>query len=61
MSEVVVERGRRRRPWTLGYGLDEGMVFVGPKGRHAAIMVAKREVMPEGVRTTWMFSGVTLR
>ncbi|MEM9454820.1 MAG: hypothetical protein AAGF11_11620 [Myxococcota bacterium] len=61
MSEVVVENGRRRRPWTLSYGLDDGMVFVGPKGRHAAIMVAQRLTMPEGVRTTWMSSGITLR
>lgn len=61
MSEVVVENGRRRRPWTLSYDLDEGMVFVGPKGRHAAIMVAQRQTMPEGIRTTWMSSGITLR
>lgn len=61
MSEVVVEDGRRRRPWTLRYGLAEGMVFVGPKGRQAAIMVAQHETMPEGVRTTWMSSGITLR
>ncbi|MCA9710329.1 MAG: hypothetical protein KDK70_31105 [Myxococcales bacterium] len=61
MSPVVIENGRRRRPWTLGYGLDQGMAFVGPKGRHAAIMVAQRMTMPEGVRTTWMSSGVTLR
>lgn len=61
MSEVVVENGRLRRPWTLSYGLDEGMVFVGPKGRQAAIMVAQHQTMPEGVRTTWMSSGITLR
>lgn len=61
MSPVVVELGRRRRPWTLSYGLDQGMAFIGPKGRHAAILVAQRQVMPEGVRTTWMSNGVTLR
>ena len=61
MSQVVVEHGHRRRPWTLDYGLDEGMVFVGPKGGQAAIMVAQRQTMPEGIRTTWMSSGITLR
>ena len=60
-SEVIIEPGHRRRPWTLNYGLDEGMVFVGPKGRYAAIMVAQRMTMPEGVRTTWLSSSAELR
>ena len=60
-AEVTVEPGKRRRPWTIDYGLDEGMVFVGPKGEHAALMVAQRQVMAEGVRTTWMANGVSLR
>ncbi len=61
MSKVVVERGGRRRPWTLDYGLAHGMVFVGPKGRYAAIMVAQKMAMPEGVRSTWMSNAVTFR
>lgn len=60
-GETVIERGRRRRPWVLRYSLDQGMVFIGPEGRYAAILVAVHEVMPEGVRTTWMANGVALR
>ncbi|MCH9684521.1 MAG: hypothetical protein K0V04_24005, partial [Deltaproteobacteria bacterium] len=60
-DETIVEPGTRRRPWTLGYDLAEGMVFVAPGGNYAALMVAQHQVMPEGVRTTWMSSGVTLR
>lgn len=60
-TEVTIEPGKRRRPWTLGYSLDDGMVFVGPNGEHAALMVAQRQVMAEGVRTTWMANGVSLR
>lgn len=60
-DEVVVENGVRRRPWFMGYDLGRGMVFLGPDGRHAAIMVAQMQVIPEGVRTTWMANGVRLR
>lgn len=60
-EEVVVERGLRRRPWIMGYDLSQGMVFVGPHGAHAAILVAQEQVIPEGTRTTWMANGVALR
>jgi len=59
--EQIIEPGRRRRPWSLSYNLEEGMVFLGPKGEHAALIVQQRETMPEGVRTTWTSNGVTLR
>ncbi len=59
--ELQVEAGARRRPWTLSYDLAQGMVFVGPGATHAALMVAQRQVMAEGVRTTWMSNGVVLR
>lgn len=52
------EPGSRRRPWTLSYGLEQGMVFVGPDARRWAIMVAQRMTMPEGVRTSWTPSGL---
>ena len=58
---VVLEPGRERRPWTLGYGLEQGMPFVGPQGRHAAILVATQMTMPEGVRSSWTPRGATLR
>lgn len=36
------------------------MVFVGPNGEHAVVLVAQEQVIPEGTRTTWMANGITL-
>lgn len=59
-DEVVLEDGRERRAWTLGYELERGLVFTSPQGEHAALLVATRSTMPEGVRTSWIARGLAL-
>lgn len=54
----VIEPGRRRRPYVLGY--EPRFVLFSPDGRHAAFVVARTHTAFEGTRTGWMTSGVAL-
>ncbi len=56
----VVEPGTRRRPFMWDYNLDEGVVFVGPDGRHLAIVLGTAQRSFEGDRHGYMSNGVKL-
>jgi|GEM_PF-1650724 len=56
----VVEPGTRRRPFMWDYNLDEGVVFVGPGGRHLAIVLGTAQRSFEGDRHGYMSNGVLL-
>ena len=60
LPPLIVETGERRRPWIWDYSLDEGLVFVGPGGRHLAIVLATTQVSFEGDRHSYMSNGVKL-
>jgi hypothetical protein len=59
-APLVVETGERRRPWIWDYSLDEGLVFVGPGGRHLAIVIATTQRSFEGDRHSYMSNAVKL-
>ena len=56
----VVEPGTRRRPFVWDYNLDDGAVFVGPDGRHLAIVLGTAQRSFEGDRHGYMSNGVQL-
>ena len=55
-----IEPGTRRRPFVWDYNLDEGVVFVGPDGRHLAIILGTAQRSFEGDRHSYMSNGVKL-
>ncbi len=56
----VIEPGTRRRPFMWDYNLDEGVVFVGPDGRHLAIVLGTAQRSFEGDRHSYMSNAVKL-
>jgi len=56
----VLEPGERRRPFIWDYNLDEGVVFVGPDGRHLAIVLGTAQLSFEGDRHGYMSNGLKL-
>lgn len=56
----LVEPGTRRRAFVWDYDLDEGLVFVGPGGRHLAIVLGTAQRSFEGDRHGYMSNGVKL-
>lgn len=56
----VIEPGTRRRPFVWDYNLDEGVVFVGPGGRHLAIVLGTAQLSFEGDRHGYMSNGLAL-
>ena len=56
----IIEPGTRRRPFVWDYNLDEGVVFVGPEGRHLAIVLGTAQRSFEGDRHSYMSNAVKL-
>lgn len=57
-STWVIEPGRTRRPWVLGY--TPKLLFVSPDGVHAAFIVQREHRAFEGTRLSWMSNGLGL-
>ena len=57
-STWVIEPGRTRRPWVLGYA--PKLLFVSPDGVHAAFIVQREHMAFEGTRLSWMSNGLGL-
>ncbi len=55
---LVVEPGKRRRPFVWDYSLEDGVVFVGPDGKHLAIVLTTLQLSFEGDRRSFMSNGI---
>lgn len=58
--KVTVEDGERRRPFIWDYSLDGGVAFLGPDGKHLAIILTTKQLSFEGDRHSYMSNAVKL-
>ena len=55
---IVVEPGKRRRPFVWDYTLEGGVVFASPDGQHLAFIIPTQQLSFEGDRHSYMSNGI---